>query len=553
MSPQAKRKFIKNIEARVLPFSIIALMIIASFASVVYIYQDDNVVSGATVDQFSYYKEITLESDQVPSTQTNCPILINLSSDTDLASDALDTGNDIAFFDDGDNQLDHEIELFNGTTGKLVTWVRIPSLSSSADTSIKMYYGDADIGSSAENPTGVWDANYLFVHHFVGASAAAIVDSTSNNYDVNGAGGTPVYNQEKGIGYSIQLVAADDEYLYIDDADGLTQGVQTVTAWFNPNNVWGAAYSIVTKYDDDAREYKVAVLNSYIRSRYYKDSSNYVSESTDDTHILTNGTWQGISISHDDNKDIKHYLLGKLRASSLSESGTYTTLTNGAADVRIGAALHGAGIAAEYDGYISELRMSSVVRDSDWCVVQYNTMKNSTQGAGDCFFTLGSESSPAQGTYELGMVNNTEFTWDGLAGENVWANNSGDYYEHGVIYTNTSGTTEYVDEICIDFTDFDSEIFQENLSLAFINTSDGNWDDITSMVSVPAADGNFSLTSAEWTTGIAGGWADGTNPFTVINYNSSIEFRMICNISSGASAGTYTNSGNWYMRWKVNS
>ena len=342
MSPQTKKKLIKNTKARVLPFSIVALMIVASAVSIFYIYNDKNIVSAATIDQFSYYKEITLESDQVPSTQTNCPILINLSSDAELAANALDTGNDIAFFDDGDNQLNHEIELFNGDTGKLVAWVNVTSLSHSSDTTIYMYYGDADIGSSAENIEGTWDSDFLFVHHFAGATATDLDDSTSNNLDMAGAVNTPTFNQEKGIGYSILLTAAQEEYVYINDANALTQGVQTVTAWFNPTNAWGGLTQIiVSKYDDDAREYKIAILNSGMRTRYYKDESNYISELTDDTHILTNGTWQGLSITHDDNKDVKHYLLGKLRASTLSESGSYTTLTNGAADVRFGAALHG--------------------------------------------------------------------------------------------------------------------------------------------------------------------------------------------------------------------
>ena len=55
--------------------------------------------------------------------------------------------------------LDHEIEIYDETNDLLVAWVRVPTLSASADTTIYMYYGNATISSPTENPTGVWDTN----------------------------------------------------------------------------------------------------------------------------------------------------------------------------------------------------------------------------------------------------------------------------------------------------------------------------------------------------------------------------------------------------------
>jgi len=93
---------------------------------------------------WDYYKQITIDSiNQVPSTQTNIPILLNFT-DADLASHALDNGSDIAFtLIDNSTQLNHEIESFNGTTGALVAWVNITSLPHDSDLKINMYYGNA--------------------------------------------------------------------------------------------------------------------------------------------------------------------------------------------------------------------------------------------------------------------------------------------------------------------------------------------------------------------------------------------------------------------------
>jgi len=161
MSPKT-RKFMRNIEAKALPFTVMALLIIARL-SAVFVLQPQNIVSAASTTDFTSYKKITLDSSQVPSTLTNFPVLINLSSDADLAADCLASGYDIAFFDGtgaGATQYNHEIELFDDSTGQLVAWVNVTSLAHDADTTIYMYYGDSDIGSSAENVTGTWDSNY---------------------------------------------------------------------------------------------------------------------------------------------------------------------------------------------------------------------------------------------------------------------------------------------------------------------------------------------------------------------------------------------------------
>ncbi len=86
---------------------------------------------------WNFRKNITIHASQVTGTQTNFPVLINITGDTDLATDAQNNGDDIVFTNvSGNEKLDHEIEYFNGTTGDLIAWVRIPTLSGSTDTVI---------------------------------------------------------------------------------------------------------------------------------------------------------------------------------------------------------------------------------------------------------------------------------------------------------------------------------------------------------------------------------------------------------------------------------
>ncbi|MDX1798676.1 MAG: DUF2341 domain-containing protein, partial [Candidatus Lokiarchaeia archaeon] len=142
---------------------------------------------------FDHYKSITIDHTQVSGASglINFPFLISIF-DTDLRFDVQSDGDDIAF-SSNNVWLDHEIEVFdqtyNGTHAKLVAWVRIPALSATIDTVIRMYYGNSTM-SSRQNPEGVWDSNYYAVYHMnQDPSSSSVLDSTINNYDLTPGSG----------------------------------------------------------------------------------------------------------------------------------------------------------------------------------------------------------------------------------------------------------------------------------------------------------------------------------------------------------------------------
>ncbi len=86
--------------------------------------------SGTGADPFqngwTYRKRITIDSAQIPSDQTNFPVLIK-TTDLDLTK-AQANFDDILFTAaDGTTKLDHEIEDYDQVTGKLVAWVEVRS------------------------------------------------------------------------------------------------------------------------------------------------------------------------------------------------------------------------------------------------------------------------------------------------------------------------------------------------------------------------------------------------------------------------------------------
>ncbi len=138
---------------------------------------------------WNFRKKITIDHTKVAASQTNFPVLISLTTDADLASSALANGNDILFTSaDGTTKLDHEIENFTVSNGKLIAWVRIPSLSSTVDTDLYMYFNNSG-SSNQQNAAGVWDANYAAVYHMSQSPAGTVYDSTSNRLNLTSSGG----------------------------------------------------------------------------------------------------------------------------------------------------------------------------------------------------------------------------------------------------------------------------------------------------------------------------------------------------------------------------
>jgi len=149
---------------------------------------------GATSEgAFGYRKPLTIQGARVSGApHASFPVLISLV-DPNLRTIANGgrvssaNGYDIAFMLQSTVALlDHEIESYDGVTGTIVAWVRIPSLTA-ANQTLLMYYGDPEIACAQNNPTNgnVWDANHLGVYHLNEAvtdeaTVGVHLDSTAN-------------------------------------------------------------------------------------------------------------------------------------------------------------------------------------------------------------------------------------------------------------------------------------------------------------------------------------------------------------------------------------
>jgi len=147
-------------------------------------------------------------SSQVPANLTDFPVLLTEATlptemlDADGTYPALNGGGDIRFSSDsgGSTRLSCEIVDFttdnNPANGKGEIWVKVPTVSSSSNTSIWVWYDSSAASQPHPDSTygskSVWDSNYKGVWHLNesgNGTADEFADATSNANDGQGVGG----------------------------------------------------------------------------------------------------------------------------------------------------------------------------------------------------------------------------------------------------------------------------------------------------------------------------------------------------------------------------
>jgi len=348
-------------------------------------------------DNYAHRKQITIDHTKVVSDETDFPVLIK-TTDSDL-TDCLSNGYDIKFYDStNSNKLKHEIVYWDNTTGELVAWVKIPSLSSTTDTIIYMYYENPSETTPQEDPTNVWDVNYKAVWHMADSSAS-VLDSTANNNDLSQSG-TLDYQQSGKIKYSINFPGTDD-YLYCNDFVK-NDDVGTVEAWVyrtsdSARTIFGSQY---TSSD-----------SGYFRFLYWPRTTTstgfygYNNQYYGTTSGVVLNSWVRVVGGSDGNA-----YFGKINTTSVSYSQKGGT--NGAwfvdennhsnfNEVTIGVLHRSSGKTEEWIGRIEELRYSNTNRSSSWLDTSYNN-----QNSPSTFLSFGSEENvptPPSETREMAL------------------------------------------------------------------------------------------------------------------------------------------------------
>jgi uncharacterized repeat protein (TIGR01451 family) len=215
---------------------------------------------------FTRHLAITVGAGVVGGPHANFPLLVDVSNPdlrtTDNGGQVWSAnGYDIVFEGQDDTicggastspcMLDHEIELYDGTAGRVVAWVRVPSLANGRV--LHLYYGNNQITSSTEAVAAVFDADYVGVWHLKESGNGSLNEyRDSSRYGNHGQGGQGDANAvPKRVAGKIGSAQrfdklVDSTYDFVDAGqDGtlnITGNQITLQAWVQHNITPGTAH-----------------------------------------------------------------------------------------------------------------------------------------------------------------------------------------------------------------------------------------------------------------------------------------------------------------------
>ena len=503
------KKLIKDIKSRqvVMGTIILALIMIISVTTTMIVPEKMQAVAQetqftlmyeiqSTIGQYNDSIMITINHGMVNQTLTNFTILVSNTS-TDFKTTAnggkvsQSDGGDIAFFNSvKDTQLKHEIEYYNGTTGTINAWVKIPSLSASVGTIIYMYYGNLSI-TNQEDPINAWDSNYYVVMHFNDATGTVVTDTkyNRNHSTLKGTGWNT--NGITGGCYTFDNTDADKGMNgSAFDLDNLTLEMWACGSGYDSiQNIFGFREDDI----DDIDCAKVYTDGLTLAGYYRTDAATKTLSNT--SFYNQNGTWTYITTRRD-GIDVGMWTDG-------DKSSYYSNTTVGTGN--IAGATGGSCIGGRYwaanepfNGSIDEIRVSTISRNESWLNTTYMTIRFP-----DSFITIGDDAS----TFTLvGVSSPYSITWAGTAGTFVYCNSTGTADEWMEINMSIN-TTDNVTEIRVyvaDMNDTNDWINATNITL-YVSSDNSSYGSLGTFTD---GGSNISINTSTWPGGA------GTNPFT---------------------------------------
>ncbi len=128
-----------------------------------------------TTTIFAYRKQITINNANIDATLTDFPLLVHLSTDSDIGLVTRSDGHDILFTTSDGQLLPYERESWSGGGGSAATadfWVKTTLNADNnvaTNDTIYIYYGKADATDGSHVPDGtsndVWSSNFAGVWH----------------------------------------------------------------------------------------------------------------------------------------------------------------------------------------------------------------------------------------------------------------------------------------------------------------------------------------------------------------------------------------------------
>ena len=327
---------------------------------------------------FTYYSPISVNAAQVPSTQTDFPILISV---TDNRFKSVGNGGHVQsssgfdirpYSDSGLTTAitGYELERYNATTGEVVMWVKIASLSSST-TPVYLAYGDSGISTDSSSTT-TWSNSFTAVYHLKDGTTLSVADSTAGSHTGTNSGVvTATAGKIDGGG---GFVSASSQY--IDTTSSVSSVAVTLSAWVKATS-FPNAYNCAIGWNGSNVNYARLMVKSTGKLAMYTNVANYDGTGT---NTLSTATFYYLAMTYSSSAGLVGYVNGASDGTAAAGAALFV----GSLISAIGRDAFNTG--TFWNGVIDEGRYASVVRSANWITTEYNN-----QNAPGTFATLGTE------------------------------------------------------------------------------------------------------------------------------------------------------------------
>jgi hypothetical protein len=343
-------------------------------------------------------------------------------------------GGDIVFTAADGTPLSHEIEQYDGSTGKLTAWVRVPSLSSTSPTVLHMYYGDAT-APNQQDSANVWDSAFKGVWHLSQDPAGAapqIQDATSNPTPNDGtsSGAMAAAQQVAGkVGGSLNFDGADDFVILGNPTPASLRinGAITVEAWINSS----VAQTSQPQWAKIVQDWAGTTSGGY--GLFFDDTRTLIGLSTsngtaqDNIFVpitMTQGEWHHVVATWSPSPGSKVVYVDGVQQTPQA-SGNATIKSNTVWYMGLGNSEPG-GCVNCFNGKIDEVRISNVARSAAWIATSYNSQSapGTIPTTAGTFYVVGAaEQTVTGGTIIGGDQSGRVHSVDAFIGATNWTAN----------------------------------------------------------------------------------------------------------------------------------
>lgn len=204
---------------------------------------------------YGYYRTWTIANSQVPGSTdfTDAPALFDFT-DNSLKSVAnsgkVENGThlDVRFETPAGTKLDHVIVSYAPTTGRLIAWVRVPTLAATADTVVRVYYGKAGLGSSEQNAAGLARSSFKAMWPLDDGSTLSGADRSSSGRTLTNSGATAATSNTKVNGGAAFNGSSQSMSGARSGLPALT-GAWSISGWINCDAQGGGVGRFLSWYD----------------------------------------------------------------------------------------------------------------------------------------------------------------------------------------------------------------------------------------------------------------------------------------------------------------